>query len=217
MKLICEINESVNFIVEKKESGKDIFIEGIFMQGNIVNRNKRFYPVETLDREVNRYNEEYIKKNRAYGELGHPQGPNINLERVSHMIKSLHREGNNYIGRAKILDTPYGKIVKELIEDGAGIGVSTRGLGTVRPAKEGYEMVQDDFRLATAGDIVADPSAPDAFVRGIMENVEFWYDEDRGYVAERIRDHAKKLTVRELEEQKFMLFHKFLEHMKSKV
>ena len=217
MKLICEINEQVDFIVEKKENEKkDVYIEGIFMQGGIVNRNRRMYPIEILDREVNRYNEEYIAKNRAYGELGHPQGPTINLDRVSHIIKSLHREGNNFVGRAKIMDTPNGQIVKRFIEEGCGIGVSTRGMGTIKTAREGYDQVQDDFRLATAADIVADPSAPDAFVRGIMEGVEFWYSEDRGWIAERIQHQAKKMTAKQLEEQKFALFEKFMRHIQAR-
>lgn len=176
MRLITEINEDIKYLVEEKEGKKHFFIEGIWMQGNIGNRNGRMYRTETLDKEVNRYNEQYIAKNRAYGELGHPAGPSINLDRVSHMIKSLRREGDNFIGKAKIMDTPMGKIVQNLIAEGAQLGVSSRGMGSIKENKQGIMEVQDDFYLATAGDIVADPSAPDAFVRGIMEGVEWVWD-----------------------------------------
>lgn len=176
MRLITEINEDIKYLVEEKEGKKSFFIEGIWMQGNIGNRNGRMYRTETLDKEVNRYNEQYIAKNRAYGELGHPAGPSINLDRVSHMIKSLHREGDNFIGKAKIMDTPMGKIVQNLISEGAQLGVSSRGMGSIKENKDGIMEVQEDFYLATAGDIVADPSAPDAFVRGIMEGVEWVWD-----------------------------------------
>lgn len=176
MRLITEINEDIKYLVEEKEGTKHFFIEGIWMQGNIGNRNGRMYRTETLDKEVNRYNEQYIAKNRAYGELGHPAGPSINLDRVSHMIKSLRREGDNFIGKAKIMDTPMGKIVQNLIAEGAQLGVSSRGMGSIKENKQGIMEVQDDFYLATAGDIVADPSAPDAFVRGIMEGVEWVWD-----------------------------------------
>ena len=163
MKLITEMIESdVQFITEAKEDGgKNYFIEGVFMQGNIKNRNGRLYPMETLMKEVKRYNKEYVQENRAYGELGHPQGPTINLERVSHMIKELHQDGNNVRGKAKIMtETPMGKIVKNLMDEGAKLGVSSRGMGTLKPGKDGTNMVQNDFQLATAADIVADPSAP---------------------------------------------------------
>lgn len=179
MKLIAEITEDVQYITEAREDGKkDLFIEGIFLQGGIKNRNGRVYPIETLANEVKRYNEAYIAKNRAYGELGHPNGPTINLDRVSHMIKDLRQEGNNFIGRAKIMDTPMGNIVKNLIGEGACIGVSSRGMGSLKLNREGVNEVQNDFYLATAADIVADPSAPDAFVNGIMEGVNFWFDDD---------------------------------------
>ncbi len=172
MKLITEVFEDL--IVESK--GKELFIEGVFLQSNIKNRNGREYPAEIMDKEVERYNEKYVQKNRAFGELGHPEGPSINLERVSHMIKSLKKEGNNYVGKAKIMtETPYGKIVKNLIQEGASLGVSSRGMGSVKQSG-GKNIVQDDFYLATAADIVADPSAPDAFVNGIMEGKEWVWD-----------------------------------------
>jgi len=172
MKLITEVFEDL--IVESK--GKELFIEGVFLQSNIKNRNGREYPAEIMDKEVERYNEKYVQKNRAFGELGHPEGPSINLERVSHMIKSLKKEGNNYVGKAKIMtETPYGKIVKNLIQEGASLGVSSRGMGSVKE-RGGKNIVQDDFYLATAADIVADPSAPDAFVNGIMEGKEWVWD-----------------------------------------
>jgi len=172
MQLITEVFEDL--IVESK--GKELFIEGVFLQSNIKNRNGREYPAEIMDKEVERYNEKYVQKNRAFGELGHPEGPSINLERVSHMIKSLKKEGNNYVGKAKIMtETPYGKIVKNLIQEGASLGVSSRGMGSVKESG-GKNIVQDDFYLATAADIVADPSAPDAFVNGIMEGKEWVWD-----------------------------------------
>ena len=176
MKLITELNEDVKYLVEEREGKKNIFIEGIIMQGEIQNRNGRMYRIETLEREMKRYSEEYVQKSRAYGELGHPSGPTINLERACIMFKSLRREGNNIVGKAKVLDTPMGNIVKGLIGEGASLGISSRGMGSVKETKEGVMEVQDDFFLATAGDIVADPSAPDAFVRGIMEGVEWVWD-----------------------------------------
>lgn len=176
MKLITELNEEVKYLVEEKEGKKNYFIEGIIMQGDIVNRNGRMYPSNVLEKEVNRYCEQYVNKGRAYGELGHPAGPTLNLERASHMFKSLRREGNDFVGRAKIMDTPMGNIVKSLISEGASLGISSRGMGSIKENKRGIMEVQDDFHLATAGDIVADPSAPDAFVRGIMEGVEWVWD-----------------------------------------
>ena len=170
MILIKELNEDLKYIVEENsETGKkSLFIEGIFLQSNLQNRNGREYPRDIMSKEVNRYIKEHIDTKRAYGELGHPEGPNINLDRVSHMITSLKEDGDNWIGRAKLLDTPLGKIAKELIGEGAGLGVSSRGLGTLKETN-GVNVVQDDFMLATAADIVADPSAPDAYVSGIME------------------------------------------------
>ena len=176
MKLICEVNEDLKIITESNEAGeKQFFLEGILMQGNLKNKNGRMYPTDTLSNEVKRYNREFVEQNRAYGELGHPQGPTINLERVSHMIKSLRQEGNNFIGRVKIMDTPYGNIVKNLMKEGAKLGFSSRGMGSL--VKKGELMeVQKDFYLATAADIVADPSAPQALANGIMEGKEWIWD-----------------------------------------
>src|SRR5210317_400840 len=171
MKLIKEIVEEVQYIEEadEKTGKKNHYIEGIIMQGDIKNRNGRIYPKEVLMREMTRYNENYVSKNRAYGELGHPSGPTINLDRVSHMFTELKQEGSNVVGRAKIMETPMGKIVKNLIDEGAQLGISSRGMGTLKENRNGVMEVQEDFMLATAGDIVADPSGPDCFVRGIME------------------------------------------------
>ena len=217
MKLISEQNfETIQPLIEAKAdgTGKDYFIEGVFLQGDITNRNGRQYPIAVLDKEAERYNEEFIKSNRAYGELGHPDGPTINLERVSHMIKSLQKEGTDYVGKAKIMDTPYGKIVKSLIDEGAQLGVSSRGMGTLKQTSEGVNEVQSDFLLATAGDIVADPSAPNAFVNGVMENVDWIYDAASGNwraqkVIENIQN-AGKVNYRELQEQKIAAFAAFL-------
>ena len=177
MKLISEEAINVEFLTEAtKSGGKNYFIEGIFMQANKKNRNGRVYPTEILQKEAKRYTTEFIKKKRAFGELGHPDGPTVNLERVSHMIEELEEVGQNFMGRAKILDTPYGKIVKNLIDEGAQLGVSSRGMGSLKPGRNGISEVQDDFYLATAADIVADPSAPDAFVHGIMEGKEWVWD-----------------------------------------
>ena len=218
MKLITEMLESdVEFITEAKEDGgKNYFIEGVFMQGNIKNRNGRMYPMDTLMKEVKRYNKEYVEQNRAYGELGHPQGPTINLERVSHMIKDLHQDGNNVRGKAKIMtETPMGKIVKNLMDEGAKLGVSSRGMGTLKPGKNGTNMVQNDFQLATAADIVADPSAPEAFVEGIMEGVEWLQIDDRWvpqYIEE-TQQEIKAASRANLQEAKFNAFKKFLEQL----
>lgn len=190
--------ENVRYVTEAKESGKkDYFIEGIFMQGNIQNRNGRMYPVSILQKEAERYMKESVQQNRAYGELGHPQGPSINLDRVSHMIKELRQDGNNFYGRAKIMDTPMGNIVKNLMDEGASLGVSTRGMGSIKENKQGFMEVQDDFHLATAADIVADPSAPDAFVRGIMEGVEFWY-EDGSLKRKEVAAYSARKNINEL-------------------
>lgn len=213
MKLIKEVNESVNFLVEEKlGKPKDYFIEGIFLQSNLKNKNGRMYPKGTMAKEVKRYSEEYINKNRAYGELGHPDSPSINLDRVAIMIKSLKEDGDNYIGKAKVMDTPYGKIVKSLIDEGANLGVSSRGMGSLKANNEGIQLVQDDFMLATAADIVADPSAPDAFVRGIMENRE-WVFVDGRFVEkqiEEVRTTIKKTSSKNLEEEKLRAFRNFL-------
>ena len=177
MKLSSEEATNVEFLTEtKKDGGKNYFIEGIFMQANKKNRNGRIYPTEILQKEARRYTTEFIKKKRAFGELGHPDGPTVNLERVSHMIEELEEVGQNFMGRAKVLDTPYGKIVKNLIDEGAQLGVSSRGMGSLKPGRNGISEVQGDFYLATAADIVADPSAPDAFVHGIMEGKEWIWD-----------------------------------------
>ena len=177
MKLITEEIEQCKVLVEKLEDGKkNMFIEGIFLQGNLKNRNGRMYPVEILEREVGRYTESFVSKGRALGELGHPDGPTVNLDRVSHKITSLVREGTNFVGKAKLLDTPMGIIAKSLIDEGVTLGVSSRGMGSLRTTNEGYKVVGEDFMLATAADIVADPSAPDAFVNGIMEGVEWVWD-----------------------------------------
>ena len=177
MKLISEEATNVEFLTETtKKGGKNYFIEGIFMQANTKNRNGRIYPREILQKEAKRYNTEFIQNKRAFGELWHPDGPTVNLERVSHMIEELQEVDQNFMGRAKILDTPYGKIVKNLIDEGARLGVSSRGMGSLKPSKDGVQEVQDDFYLATAADIVADPSAPEAFVAGIMEGREWIWD-----------------------------------------
>lgn len=176
MKLFLDIAEEVQYIEEAAADGKkSLYIEGIFLQGGIKNRNGRIYPSQILEAEVARYTKEAIGTNRAYGELGHPSGPAINLDRVSHMIKELRKDGDNYIGKAKVMETPMGDIVRNLIKEGAGLGVSSRGMGTLKP-QNGIMEVQSDFRLATAADVVADPSAPDAFVQGIMEGVEWIWE-----------------------------------------
>ena len=179
MKLITEVFEDLRTITEAREDGKkNVFIEGVFLQGGIKNRNGRMYPVETLAKEVDRYNESYVKSGRALGELGHPEGPQINLDRVSHLITNLRQEGNNFIGKAKLMDTPFGNIAKGLVGEGVKLGVSSRGMGSIKLNREGINEVQDDFYLATAADIVADPSAPDAFVNGIMEGVEWIWENE---------------------------------------
>jgi len=212
MKLIAEEVLNVRYLVEENgKGGKEHFIEGVFMQAERKNRNGRVYPHAVLSKEVDRYNNEYVNKNRAFGELGHPDSPTINLDRVSHMITSLKADGNNFMGKAKILDTPNGKIVKSLLDGGASLGVSTRGVGSLKPAN-GYQLVQDDFHLATAADIVADPSAPEAFVRGIMENAEWimvngkWtqqhYDNARKLIREASRDDVEAVALK--------VFHNFI-------
>ena len=176
MKLIAEQIQDVQYLKEEDEKGKSNYkIKGIFLQGNIKNRNGRVYPVEVLEKEVNRYNKEFVDENRAYGELGHPDGPTVNLERVSHMVTSLKRDGDNFIGEAKIMSTPMGKIVENIMDDGGKLAVSSRGMGSLEQRK-GANYVKDDFYLATAADIVADPSAPQAFVEGIMEGKEWVWD-----------------------------------------
>lgn len=217
MKLIKELNESVHYLVEENlGKGKEYFIEGVFLQSNLNNKNGRRYPADVMEREVNRYNEEYIKKNRAFGELGHPDSPTINLERASHIIKELRRDGDNWIGKAKILDTPYGKIVKTLIDEGAQLAVSSRGIGSVRRNGNGISEVQNDFMLSTAADIVADPSAPDAFVEGIMESKE-WVFVDGKYQAEDIeaaQNRIRAVSSEKLAEQFAREFTHFLQKIK---
>jgi hypothetical protein len=213
MKLITEVLEdSLEYITEANEEGeKEYFIEGIFMQSNKPNRNGRIYPTDILEQEVKRYNKEYVMKNRAFGELGHPQGPTINLERVSHMIKELYQDGENFIGKAKIMDSPYGSIVKNLIKEGASLGVSSRGMGSLK-SKNGINEVQKDFYLATAADIVADPSAPDAFVQGIMEGVDWIMDGGKWVetFVEKSQDEIKRASKSQLETTKLRIFEDFL-------
>lgn len=213
MKLIKEVYETTNLIVEEKlGKGKQYFIEGIFLQAEMKNKNGRMYPESVMDQEVQRYVQNYVDQNRAYGELGHPDTPSINLDRVSHLITSLRKEGTNYVGKAKILDTPMGKIAKGLLDGGANLGVSSRALGSLKMNKEGVQVVQDDFMLSTAADIVADPSAPDAFVRGIMESKE-WVFVDGKFVErniDEVRTMIQKTSSRNLDEAKLRAFQHFL-------
>jgi hypothetical protein len=216
MKLIREVFEQTSYIVEEKlGKGKSYFIEGVFLQSELVNRNGRMYKEDTMDNEVGRYLKEYVDRNRAYGELGHPDTPTINLDRVSHIITSLRKEGTNWIGKAKILETPMGMIARGLLDGGANLGVSSRALGSLKMNKEGVQIVQDDFMLSTAADIVADPSAPDAFVRGIMENVEWVYVD--GKFVERHIEEAKRAIKnapsKRLTEQSLTEFKKFLQKL----
>mgnify|MGYP000338759048 FL=1 len=216
MKLIREEIESVEFLVEQKNGKKSMYIEGVFLQGNIKNRNGRMYPMETLRREVGRYNENHIQSGRALGELGHPEGPTVNLDRVSHKIVSLKESGSNFIGKAKILNTPMGKIASSLIEEGVKLGVSSRGVGSLQQTKEGFAVVGEDFMLATAADIVADPSAPDAFVEGIMEGKEWVWD--GGILREKFATKTYKqintlVDQKKLDEQKLNLFSDFLSNL----
>ena len=214
MKLIREEIESVKFITEKLKSGKqNLYIEGIFLQGNITNRNGRMYPIDTLRKEVGRYNESNVQSGRALGELGHPDSPTVNLDRVSHKIVSLKEHGSNFIGRAKILDTPMGQIASSLIKEGVKLGVSSRGIGSLKPTKEGFNVVGDDFMLATAADIVADPSAPDAFVEGIMEGKEWVWEGNtfREKLAAATKSKIDTLVEQKaLEEHKLNLFNEFI-------
>ena len=214
MKLISESIEDIEYITEDDAEGKKNYrIRGVFLQAEVKNRNGRIYPMPVLEKEVSRYNKEYVQKNRAFGELGHPDGPTVNLERVSHMITKLHPDGKNFIGEAKIMDTPYGKIVKNLINEGAKLGVSSRGMGSLEP-RRGAQVVKDDFYLATAADIVADPSAPNAFVEGIMEGKEWVWQ--NGAVKEMdIEAYRKELDwnyerVQAREEKNAEIFENFL-------
>ena len=216
MKLITEEIEQVEFIVENRNGKKSLYIEGVFLQGNIKNRNGRMYPMETLRKEVSRYNENHIQSGRALGELGHPDGPTVNLDRVSHKITGLRESGSNFIGKAKILGTPMGKIASSLLDEGVKLGVSSRGVGSLKPTKEGFSVVGEDFMLATAADIVADPSAPDAFVSGIMEGKEWVWD--GGILREKFAEKTYKqintlVTQKKLDEEKLGLFNDFLSNL----
>jgi len=218
MKLITEVNEQVRYITEEKEGKKSLYIEGVFLQSNIKNRNGRMYPGDIMGKEINRYMKEAVENNRAFGELGHPDGPSINLDRVSHIITELRQDGDNWIGKAKLTETPMGNIARGLIESGGQLGVSSRGLGTLKENRDGVQVVQDDFHLATAADIVADPSAPDAFVRGIMENKEWlvvngvWTEQH----CDMSKKYIKKASKKQLEEAKIQVFERFLRHLSSK-
>ena len=212
MKLIREEIETAKVtITEGKNGKKSHFIEGVFLQGEIKNRNGRMYPISTLQREAKAYNTKYIEKGRALGELGHPDGPTINLDRVSHLITSLKQEGNNYVGKARLLDTPMGNIAKNLIDEGVKLGVSSRGLGTIRE-RDGVKVVMDDFMLATAADIVADPSAPDAFVDGIMEGKEWICNNGavQEQTVEQIQKRIKNAALNQMEQVKLSAFNQFL-------
>ena len=216
MKLITEEIASVKFITEGKGAKKKMYIEGVFLQGDIKNRIGRMYPVNTLAKEVGRYNESFVKKGRALGELGHPEGPTVNLDRVSHKIVSLTQEGNNFKGKAQLLDTPMGKIAKSLIGEGVTLGVSSRGVGSLKENSDGCKVVGEDFMLATAADIVADPSAPDAFVSGIMEGKEWVWE--GGILRESLASQTKKhintlVDQKRLEEHKLNLFNDFLSNL----
>ena len=216
MKLITEEIEQVEVIVENRNGKKNLFIEGVFLQGEIKNRNGRMYPMQTLTREVGRYNENFVEKGRALGELGHPDGPTVNLDRVSHKIVSLREDGNNFIGKAKILSTPMGKIASNLLGEGVKLGVSSRGVGSLNKTNEGYSVVGEDFTLATAADIVADPSAPDAFVDGIMEGKDWVWD--GGILRERIATKTYKrintlVDQHKLDEKKLSVFEDFLANL----
>jgi len=217
MKLIREVFDQTSYIVEEKDGkGKQYFIEGIFLQSDLKNRNGRMYPESVMDKEVARYMKEQVEQNRAYGELGHPDTPSINLDRVSHLIVSLKKEGTNYVGKAKILETPMGNIAKALLEGGSNLGVSSRALGSLKSNNEGVQIVQDDFMLSTAADIVADPSAPDAFVRGIMESKD-WVFVDGKFVEkhiEEVKSVIRKTSSRQLEEAKIRAFQNFLMKIK---
>jgi hypothetical protein len=213
MKLITEEISKVEFITEGKGANKKMYIEGVFLQGDICNRNKRMYPMETLSKEVGRYNKTFVQEGRALGELGHPDGPTVNLDRVSHKIVSLRQEGKNYIGKAQLLETPMGKIAKSLISEGVKLGVSSRGVGSLKMTNEGHKIVGEDFQLATAADIVADPSAPDAFVNGIMEGKEWVWE--GGILREELAEKTGKrintlVSQKALDEHKLGLFQDFL-------
>ena len=216
MKLIREEIESVEILTETVGGKKNLFIKGVFLQSEMVNRNGRLYPFNIMEKEVNRYNKDYVQKGRALGELGHPDGPTVNLDRVSHKITDLKQEGKNFVGKAQILSTPMGKIAESLLKDGVTLGVSSRGIGSLKDNTKGYKEVGEDFMLATAADIVADPSAPDAFVQGIMEGKEWVWE--GGLLRERYAEQTKKtintlVDQRKLEEHKLNLFNDFLSNL----
>jgi hypothetical protein len=216
MKLIREVNESLNMIVEEKlGKGKQLYVEGVFLQSNIKNRNGRMYPESIMDNEVQRYIKEKVEKNSAFGELGHPESPSINLDRISHLITNLRKEGNNWIGKAKILDTPMGRIAEGILKGGGRIGTSSRALGSLKMNNEGVNVVQNDFMLSTAGDLVSDPSAPDAWVQGIMEGASWVYVDGKfeKHVDEARRTITKATSIN-LEEQKILAFQHFLRNIK---
>ena len=220
MKLISEQwSDDVNYLVEvdAKTGKKNAYIEGVMLQTEVKNKNGRIYPKEVMQKEVKRYTKEYIEQNRAYGELGHPEGPTINLERTSHLITDLYEDGNNFVGKAKILSTPMGNIVKNLLDDGARLGVSSRGMGSLKAsnAKGGVQMVQSDFQLATAADIVADPSAPDAFVNGVMEGVEWIWDNGviKAQKIEEYKHSIQRARTHKLQEVKLNVFSDFLKNL----
>jgi hypothetical protein len=212
MKLITEEIENIEVLTESINGKKTLFIKGTFLQAECVNRNRRKYPINVMEREVKRYTENYVNKGRAIGELGHPDGPTVNLDRVSHKIVELYQNGNNFIGKAQILSTPMGKIAESLLKEGVTLGVSSRGIGSVKQTVEGYTEVGEDFMLATAADIVADPSAPDAFVQGIMEGVEWVYDASRNdWLIENTKKRVNSLVDQNiLEEYKLSLFNEFI-------
>ena len=211
MKLIKELNEEVDYLVEENEGKKSHYIQGVFLQSEITNRNGRMYPKTVLDRQVKNYSEKYIKTNRALGELGHPEGPTVNLDRVSHKITELKEDGNNFVGKAKLLDTPMGNIAKNLLGEGVKLGVSSRGMGTLK-RENGSSVVGEDFMLATAADIVSDPSAPDAFVEGIMEGKEWVWE--NGRLAEKdvaaIKHELDHATLINIQEKKISAFETFI-------
>lgn len=214
MKLFTELVEKIELITERDKSGKkNLFIEGVFLQANIKNRNGRIYPMDVMEKEVSRYNKEVVSKSRAFGELGHPSGPTINLDRVSHIITELRKDGNNFIGKAKIIETPMGQIARGIMESGGQLGVSSRAMGSLKE-QNGIMVVQDDLKISTAADIVADPSAPDAFVNGIMEGVNWIFDPIKGsWLEEKANDLVKqihKMPKRQLEEQKLSIFENYI-------
>lgn len=223
MKLIADlITEEINFFTEEKEDGiKEHYIEGIFLQSNIKNRNGRIYPKSVLENEVNRYTKEMVNNNRAWGELNHPAGPTINLDRVSHIITEIKQDGDDFHGKAKIIDTPMGNIVKGLLKSGGKLGVSSRGMGSLKPIKEGLMEVQNDYHIATAADIVSDPSAPKAFINGIMEGVEFFYDSSTdSWLMEKtevLRKSLNKMNIKEIEEKRLVIFEDYIANLTVKL